>query len=223
MMRRVVALAIAAGVAAPAFAQSVTLTVDDGRALIVGGEQELGAGLGTSSLDGAAIVAEFRRLCLPDPASAAARVEGSPLQLSADEAVFPASGKQAEARVQQWRSDSATLSVWTGEDANLKGRPIAMPSRGAVTTGPYGPFRADGAQCNMVVSISDFAGVASITDALTSAFGAPGKLVAKKTFADGYWTVAEGADAVRININAPSTRSGPQPVHLSAQIKKDKR
>ncbi len=223
MTSRFTAALIAAAFAGSANAQSVTLTVDDGRALVVGGAQSLGDGLRPTTLDGGAIVSEFRRLCLPDPAGASARVEGSPLALAAADAVFPPSGKQAEARVSQWQAESAALSVWVGDDVNLKGRPIAMPSRGAVTTGPYGPFRADGVQCNLVVAIGGFGDVVAITDALTAAFGAPAKLVAKSSFADGHWMVATGANPVRININAPSTRGGPQPVHLSAQIKKDKR
>lgn len=223
MTFRSAAALVAAALAASANGQSVTLTVDDGRALVVGGTQSLGDGLRPTALDGGAIVSEFKRLCLPDPAGASARVEGSPLALSVADAVFPAAGKQSEARVSQWMADSAALSVWTGDDVNLKGRPIAMPSRGAVTTGPYGPFRGDGVQCNLVVAIEGFGGVTAITDALTAAFGAPAKLVAKNSFADGHWLVATGAEPVRININAPTTRGGPQPVHLSAQIKKEKR
>ena len=203
-----------------AHAQSVTLTVDDGRALVVGGPQTLGDGLTPTTLDGSAIVSEFQRLCLPNPDGASSRVAESPFRFSPADAVFAPSGKQGEARVAQWRGPSALLSVWTGDDANLKNRPIAMPSRGAVTTGPYGPFRADGAQCNLVVALDGFSSVVAITDALTAAFGNPGKLVAKKSFADGYWLTAGTADPIRININAPTTRGGPQPVHLSAQIMK---
>lgn len=208
------ALAAACLAAAPATAQSVTLTDDSGRPLIVGGASVLGEGLATAKIAPQDIVAEFQRLCLPDPAGAAPRVGASPLALAPADAVFPAQGKQPEARVAQWRGPSATLSVSTGDEAGLKKQPIAITSRAYVTTGPYGPFKAAGAQCNLVVLLPDFAAATELSAALTVAFGAPGKLVIKKTFADGYWNAAPGT---RINFTAPTTRSGPQPVHVSAQ------
>jgi hypothetical protein len=209
---------IALPLSTAASAQSVTLTKDDGRPLVVGDAAELGAGLDAGAMPAQAIVSEFQRVCLPDPAGAPARIAGSTLELEDAEAVFPAAGKQQEARVSQWRGRSATLSVWTGDDANLKGRPIAIPSRGSTTTGPYGPFRAEGAQCNLVVAVNDFAVVTQLSDALTAAFGSPGKLVSKKNFADGHWLVPGAASAIRINFTTPTTHSGPHPVHLSAQV-----
>lgn len=207
------ALALAAAwCASPAAAQSVTLTEGSGRPLIVGEPGELGDGLKPAGLAPQALVAEFQRLCLPDVGGAAARAAASPLSFESADAVFPASGKQREARVVQWRGPSASLSVWTGDDANLRNRPIAIDSRAYVTTGPYGPFHAAGAQCNLVVMLPDFAAATALSEALTASFGAPGKLVVKKTFADGYWQVA-GA-SVRINFTAPSGSGGPQPVHL---------
>ena len=216
MILRIAILALGMGIAQGASAQSVTLTVKDGRALVVGGETLLGANLAATDLDGAAIVAEFGRLCA-DPATVGDRVAASPLGLSDADAVFPAEGKQGEARVKQWRGPAAAVSAWTGDDANLKNRAIAMPSRGAVATGPYGPFRASGKQCNLVFSVRDFASVAPLIEALRATYGEPGKLVAKNTFADGYWAASPGGAPARVNLNAPTTRNGPQPVHLSMQ------
>lgn len=213
------ALLAVAGVApVAALAQSVTLTEDSGRPLVVGGDATLGSQLQPTTATPQAVVAEFQRLCLPDPATAATRATGSVLTPDRGDAIFPAEGKQGEARVPQWRGPSALMSVWTGEDANLRKRPIAIPSRASTTTGPYGPFRADGAQCNLVVMLPGFASATELSGALTAAFGAPGKLVAKKTFADGFWRADNGGLPVRINFTAPTTRSGPQPVHLSAQV-----
>lgn len=217
MISRIAAAALGLGIAQGAYAQSVTLTVKDGRALVVGGETLLGANLAATDLDGAAIVAEFGRLCA-DPATVGDRIAASSLGLSEAEAVFPPEGKQGEARVKQWRSAAAAVSAWTGDDANLKNRPIAMPSRGAVTTGPYGPFRAAGKQCNLVFGVRDFSSVTSIIEALRTTYGEPGKLVVKNTFADGYWAVSAGDASARVNLNTPTTRNGPQPVHLSMQL-----
>jgi hypothetical protein len=218
MMRRG-ALAVAALTAAStAGAQSVTLTEDSGRPLLVGESAGMAEGLRSTSMAPAALVAEFRRLCLPSPADAGGRVSGSTLGLVASDAVFPASGKSPERRVSQWRGPSAVLSTWSGDHGGLKGKPIAITSRGYSTTGPYGPFKADGVQCNLVVALPGFASVQALTDALTTAFGAPGKLVAKKSFADGHWNAGDAAQPIRINFTAPSVRGASQPVHLSAQI-----
>ena len=217
MILRIAILALGLGIAQGASAQSVTLTVKDGRAVVVGGEVLLGANLAATDLDGAAIVAEFGRLCA-NPETVGDRVASSPLGLSEADAVFPAEGKQGEARVKQWRGSAATVSVWTGDDANLKNRAIAMPSRAGATTGPYGPFRASGKQCNLVFGVRDFASVAPIVEALRTTYGEPGKLVVKNTFADGFWAVSQSGAPARVNLNTPTTRNGPQPVHLSMQM-----
>jgi hypothetical protein len=217
MISRIAILALGLGIAQGAAAQSVTLTVKDGRALVVGGEALLGADLAATDLDAAAIVAEFGRLCL-DPATVGDRVTASPFGLSEADAVFPAEGKQGEARVKQWRGSAALVSAWTGDDANLKNRAIAMPSRGAVTRGPYGPFRAFGTQCNLVFGVRDFSSVGPLIEALRATYGEPGKLVVKNSFADGFWAVSAGGASARVNLNTPTTRNGPQPVHLSMQM-----
>ncbi len=196
------------------FAQSATLTVKDGRALVIGGETSLGEGLDATDLAPASVVEEFTRLCIPDPQSAGSRANTSPFSLKRDNAVFPASGKIGEANIARWTSKNASLFLWAGDDSGLKGRPIAMPSRAATTVGPYGPFRAFGEQCNLVIKISDLSQALVITELLTVQLGAPGKLVVKNTFADGYWITRD----LRVNINIPTTRDGPQPVHLSVQL-----
>jgi hypothetical protein len=218
MTLRVALALVALASASAASAQSVTLTEDSGRPLLVGDAAGIADGLSPSALAPAALVAEFRRLCLPAPATAGQRVSGSPLELTASDAQFPAVGKNPRGLVSQWRGRSAVLSTWSGDHAGLKGRPIAITSRGYSTTGPYGPFKAEGVQCNLVVALPAFASVQALTDALTAAFGAPGKLVAKKSFADGYWNAGDAAQPVRINFTAPSVRGALQPVHLSAQI-----
>lgn len=218
MIARAAIGSLTLAIATAAGAQSVTLTEGDGRPLLVGASPGIAAGLEPSALAPAALAAEFRRLCLPDPAGAGQRAAGSSLGLQSADAVFPPEGKRPEARVSQWRGPSAILSTWSGDDAGLKGRPIAITSRAYSTTGPYGPFKAQGVQCNLVVAVPDFAAAKAVSDELTRAFGAPGKLVVKNTFADGYWTTATDGGPVRINLTAPSTRGGPQPLHLSAQI-----
>ncbi|HEX8535448.1 MAG TPA: hypothetical protein VF662_14895 [Allosphingosinicella sp.] len=209
---------VAFAFAGVANAQSVTLTEDSGRPLLVGDAAGIAEGLNPSAIAPAVVVAEFRRLCLPDPGAAAQRVSGSPLQLVSSDAQFPAAGKNQQGLVTQWRGPSAILSIWSGDHSGLKGRPIAITSRGYSTTGPYGPFKAEGVQCNLVVALTDFSAVQGLTEALTTALGQPGKLVAKKSFADGYWNVGDAGRPIRINFTAPSVRGAPQPVHLSAQI-----
>jgi hypothetical protein len=208
---------LALAISTPGWAQSVTLTADDGRPLIVGGETELGAGLQPTTLGSEAIANAFQAICLPDPEGAAARLGGSELNLTSEDAVLPASGRTAEVRIAQWLGASAALSLWTGDEANLRGRPIAMPSRGATTAGPYGPFRARGAQCNLVVAVTDMAMAAELAEALAARLGTPARLVSRRTFADGHWIVPGSDRDIRINFTAPTTRGGPQPIHLSAQ------
>ena len=210
------ALALLGLVACPAvaMAQTATFTVKDGRALVLGGETELGVALSQTSLSPAALADAFEKLCLPDPANAGARATASPFGLRSSEAVLPALGKLPETRIPVWTGTSATLTVWAGGDETWKGRPIAMPSRAMATTGPYGPFKAFGAQCNLVVMVADFGAARAVADAITTKHGPPGKLVVKNTFADGFWQAGD----VRININVPTTRVGPQPIHISAQV-----
>lgn len=205
-------LLAAAGLAGPGSAQTLVLTKDDGRPLVVG-DGGLQADLTAPLTDVAASVAMFRQVCLPDPAGAAARIDAAPAGLTRADVVLPPEGNQAEVRVPHYLGAGMSLTVWTGDETGLKGRAIAIPSRGSTTTGPYGPFRATGAQCNMVLLLPNFAAMAQVSDALTAALGSPAKLVAKSSFADGHWL----AGTTRINFTAPTVRAGPQPVHLSAQ------
>lgn len=198
---------------APLFSQSATLTVKDGRALVIGGETEIAQGIETIKLTPAQVVDEFTKICMPDPQNAGSRVAASQISLKRDDVVFPALGKAGEAKIERWIGDQASLFIWSGDEAGLKGRFIAMPSRGAVTTGPYGPFKAFGSQCNLVINLPDFAAATTVTELLTAKLGAPGKLVVKNTFADGYWVTGD----LRVNINVPSERQYPQPIHLSVQ------
>jgi hypothetical protein len=198
---------------APLLAQSATLTVKDGRPLVVGGETSLAEGLGVTDLTPAEVVEGFVRLCIPDPQNAGSRAKASPFSIARNDSVFSATGKVSEAKIERWAGKNAALFVWAGDEAGLKGRSIAMPSRGATTTGPYGPFKAFGNQCNLVINMSDFGVTTTLIQLLTAKLGAPGKLVVKNTFADGYWISGD----LRVNINVPSTGGGPQPVHLSVQ------
>lgn len=198
-----------------ASAQSITLTDDSGRPITIGSGEVYGAGLAVTKLQPAQIAASLKGLCTPDPDGAYARAANSAFELGESEVVLPAVGKVAEARVKTWSGPSATLSTWNGDDVPFKGRPMAINSRAYATTGPYGPFHASGGQCNVVIAVSSFADVAPIAAAISDAFGVqPAKLVVKNTFADGYWTTAEG---LRVNMTAPSIKSATQPVHLSVQ------
>ena len=199
-------------------AQEATFTVKDGRALILGGGTELGAGLVPTNLDAANLADGFGKVCLPDPATADSRVATSGLGLSRQALTLPEQGSMGPATINVWTGPSMTITVWQGDEQNFKGRPIAMPSRAFVTTGPYGPFKALGNQCNLVTKVVDFAAAKATIEAISSKYGSAGKMVVKNTFADGYWQVG----AVRLNINVPTTRSGPQPLHISAQVLPEK-
>ncbi len=218
MRARLVSCAAMLAASVPAFAQDATFTVKDGRALILGGSTELGAGLVPTTTEAPAIVDGFSKVCLPDPASADSRVASSGLGLSAQSLTLPAQGNTGPATIKIWSGPSATIVVWQGNEQNFKGRPIAMPSRAATTTGPYGPFKAFGNQCNLVTKVADFATAKAVIEAISSKHGVPGKLVVKNTFADGYWQIG----TIRLNINVPTTRSGPQPLHISAQVLPEK-
>ena len=199
---------------APLTAGSLVLTEGGGRPLTI---EAAGVGeLEVSQLDGTALADEFVRLCLPDPAGAYARASASPLGLELADATLPAFGKAPEAKYPIGRSYSAKLTVWNGDDGPLSKRPISIPSRAYVVTSQYGPFRATGEQCNLLVKVRDFMAAGQISDALTRKFGVPGKLVAKRTWADGFWTVPN--KDIRLNFTTPSTDNGPRLVYLSAQV-----
>lgn len=216
MRSATIAIVLSVVVAGAANAQSVTLTEEDGRPITIGTPATYGSQLRPSELSSQAIVDEFQRICLPDPAGAATRIDGSIFDLEGDDAVFAPEGRRGEARISQWRGSSAVIAIWAGEDANLRGLPIAINQRAYSTTSRYGPFSAAGTQCNLVIALPNFAAASELADRLSSEFGEPGQLVVRRTFADGHWTVATDP-SLRINFTAPTSRAGPQPVHLSAQ------
>ena len=196
-------------------AQSVTLTDDSGRPITVGSGEVYGAGLTVTKLQPAQIATALKQLCTPDPDGAYGRAANSAFELGESEVVLPPIGKAAEARVKIWSGPAATLTIWNGDGVPFKGRPMAINSRAYATTGSYGSFHATGAQCNVVIAVGSFADVEPIATAISEAFGVqPAKLVVKNTFADGYWTTAEG---LRVNMTAPSIKTATQPVHLSVQ------
>jgi hypothetical protein len=213
-MRRLALLLMIAGTSVPAFAQTVTLTEKSGRPLTVG-VSSFAAGLRPATVSAETVVEEFRRLCLPDPLAANANAASSSFGLQARDVTFPATKKRGDVQLPHWRSDFATLTVWT-EGADLNGEPIAINERGYQTTGAYGPFRADGDQCNLVVMMPSFTEAKKIGELLVAAFGPAGKFVVKNSFADGHWTQGNA----KINFTTPSTKAGSQPVHLSVQISK---
>jgi hypothetical protein len=198
----------------PLLAQSITLTEGRGRPITIGYSSQLAEGLIPTSIAPQTLVDEFKRLCLPDPSGASKRFETSPLMLQLDEVVLPQDGKRGELRVPRWRGQSAELTIWMNDDSNLKGRPIKIDERAYQVTGSYGPFNAKGEQCNLVIAVASFANVVQLSESLTAAFGPLGKLVVKKTFADAHWQIG----VTSINFTAPTTRNGPQPIHLSVQI-----
>jgi hypothetical protein len=198
----------------PLLAQSITLTEGRGRPITIGYSTQLAEGLVPTSIAPQALVSEFKRLCLPDPSGAPSRIEASPLMLQASEVVLPQDGKRSEMRVPRWRGQSAELTIWMNDDTNLKGRPIKIDERAYQVTGSYGPFNAKGEQCNLVVAVASFANAVQVSEALATTFGQLGKLVVKNTFADGHWQM----DTTSINFTAPTTRNGPQPIHLSVKV-----
>ena len=123
------ALALAlASLSFPALAEDATLTVKDGRALVIGGELELGNGLAPTDWDVTQIADEFQRLCVPPMNELGDRIAESALELRSDDAIFSADGKTPEARIARWSSRVAELSVWAGDHNGLMRRPIAMPA-----------------------------------------------------------------------------------------------
>jgi hypothetical protein len=215
IVRAAIAVSLLAA-SAPLAAGALVLTERGGRPLIVGYADDL-ISLEVLDLGAQALVDEFARLCLPDPAAAYAKAPGSILAMASDEAILPASGKDTEAKVPVWRGPSAQLSTWNGDDGALKKRPIAILSRAYTVSGQYGPFHAVGAQCNLVLKVRDFAAATQVSDALTAKFGAPGKLVTKRTWADGYW-LPPSNPSIRLNYTTPSAEEGARLVHISAQI-----
>ncbi len=193
-------------------AQTVTLTEKSGRPLTVG-PSDFARGLIPTEMSAEAVVHEFQRLCLPDPLTAGARVDSSSFGFLAGETVFPETSKHAEVRIARWQGESASLTVWPAS-ADLKGEPIRIDERAYQVQGGYGPFRAEGDQCNLVVKLRSFDEARKVGDVLASALGPKGKLVVKNTFADGHWV--DGT--VKINFTSPSTKSESQPIHLSVQI-----
>ena len=200
--------------AASALVQTVTLTEKSGRPLTVGAF-DFAWGLSPSGMTAEAVVEEFQRICLPDPLAASTRIEASPFGFLAGEAVFRETGKHGEVRIPRWQGDSANLTIWPAS-ADLKGELITIDERAYQVRGSYGPFRAEGDQCNLVVQLRSFDDAKQVGEALASAYGPKGKLVVKNTFADGHWTDGD----FRINFTTPSTKNESQPVHLSVQIVK---
>lgn len=214
MRKAVLAIICAVGLSAHVSAQSITLTEKNGRPLTVGENAIFADGLEVSPLSVTAIVDEFTRICLPDPSGASARAKSSVLQFRPAEVLFPALGKRPEIRIESWGAPTATLSIVPGDNPLMRGLPIVIDERAYQVSGSYGPFRADGDQCNLVLRVGSFADAKALGEALGAKFGPQGKLVIKNTFADGHWQSGN----LRINFTAPSTQRDSQPIHLSSQL-----
>jgi hypothetical protein len=198
---------------APALAQSVTLTEKSGRPLTVGVDGSFASGLSASTMSPQAIVEEFQKLCLPDPLAAQSAANASSFGFHSSPLFFRPNGKHGVVRIAHWRSDSADLAIWSSTD-DLKDEPIVIDERAYQVKSAYGPFRAEGDQCNLVVMLTSFDEVKKVGELLAATFGPQGKLVVKNTFADGHWAKGD----VKINFTSPSIKSGSQPAHLSIQI-----
>ena len=215
---RAVVIALSIVVTSSAAAQSLTLSSKRGEPAIVGGGTVLGENLGVTSQSPQQIVAKFKSLCLPDPANADAKIL---IQQGFTEKPVQLAGPPVSANaLTHWVSPVATVAYWRGDTAAFKGQAVAVPSRAALITGPFSAFGPRDTQCTFVTNVADFEQAKLVTEALSADLGTPSKLVVKNTFADGFWATTNGTTTVYFN--TPTTRNGPQPIHIAALVKASK-
>jgi len=226
--------AVAAGIAifltgAPLHAQRgdgavpvIILSDNYGRGISIGTQTDSRERLEPASVSGVQIADEFKRLCLDtnlDPAALVNAGAASSWGFSAVEVSLPQQGKVPAFRQSVLSSPSARASIWLGDDAGLRKRPILIRDRGALVTSGYGPFKASGNQCNLDLRASGLVTVEAFVARMSEHLGVrPTKLVAKRSFADGHWTAPTvGGPPMRVSFSAVDLTRSWQLVHIVLQ------
>jgi hypothetical protein len=202
-------------------ASIVILSDGDGREMNVGLQEDAREAFEPASLSGEQIADEFKRLCLDTafaPDAFAAAGAQSPLSLEAGTIALPAAGKTAAWDQPVLQSDSARVSLWLGDDSGLKKRPLMIRTRGVTLASGYGPYKAQGKQCNFDLKLSSFAAdnfVARMNEHLGAQ---PAKLVSKESFADGHWLIpGTGGESIRVSFDAVDMKKSAALLHIVAQ------
>lgn len=223
-----VTAALATGASAGAFAQPppddrVILSNDRGNGATIGAAEDLREDWPAADVSGEEIVAEFKRLCLDTSFDAAAHGQaalGSDWGFQRREILLPAAGKQAAFGFADFRSDSASTSLWRGEnDEALKGRVYSARSPGVITTSRVKTKDLYAPQCNLSLAVRGLVDAAPLATALERSLGQPAtKVVLKSGFADGKWQIAGPAgEARRVSFDVVDMKNAIQLVHLTVQ------
>lgn len=221
--------ALAFGASAGAFAQQpqadrLILSNDRGNGVTIGAAEDLREDWPAADVSGEEIVAEFKRLCLDTRFDAAAHGQAA---LASDwgfqrrEVLLPAAGKQAVFGFADYRSGSASTSLWSGENGEaLKGRVYRARSPGVVTISRVRTKDLYAPQCNLSLAVRGLVDAAPLATALERSLGQPAtKVVLKSGFADGKWQIAGPAgEARRVSFDVVDMKDAIQLVHLTMQI-----
>ncbi len=219
----VIALVLAAGAAQASPDPALLILSDDsGRGMTIGEQVDSREGYSAGAHSGAEIADEFKRLCWDtklDAAALASAGASSSWGYRTDTVAFEPSKKEPAFAQAVLTAPSARASIWAGSDAGLKGKPILIRDRGALVSSGYGPFKAAGKQCNFDLKTTALADPAALVTRLTQHLGqAPAKLVSKKSFADGHWTVTSADNQpVRVSFSVVDVNKREQLVHLVVQ------
>jgi len=216
---RIVMLAAIAGAsiaaAAPADGPIVILSDEDGRGINVGAQQDARKDFAPGNYAATDLADAFKKLCIDTAFDPSALAAASALDLAPGQISLEAEGKIPAFEQNVLQSASARVSIWTGDDAGLKKRPILIRDRGALVTSGYGPFKALGKQCNLDAKLSGLSSVDAFVARMSANLGAqPTKLTAKTSYADGYWTLPGD---VRVSFAAVDLNKSAQLLHVTAQ------
>jgi hypothetical protein len=229
--------AIAALFVPPAFAGAATVSGDapivilsdeDGRGINIGLQEDAREAFEPAAYSGEQIADEFKRLCLDtafSPEAFAAAGAQSPWHLDSGTIALPAAGKVGAWEQPVLRSGSVRASLWLGDESGFRKRPILIRTRGALVSGPYGPFKASGKQCNLDLKLSGLSTVDGFVARMNANLAMePAKLVSKAGFADGHWLLARpGSETVRVSFDAVDLKKEAQLVHVVAQSVPEKK
>jgi hypothetical protein len=205
----------------------VILSDEDGRGINIGLQQDAREAFEPAAYSGEQIADEFKRLCLDTafaPDAFAAAGAQSPWQLASGTIALPAAGKIPAWDQPVLQSGSVRASLWLGDDSGLRKRPILIRTRGALVTSGYGPFKAEGKQCNLDLKLSGFSTADAFVARMNANLGVqPVKLVSKGSFADGHWLVpGAGGERVRVSFDAVDLKKSSQLLHVVAQVVPEK-
>ncbi|MDB5693150.1 MAG: hypothetical protein JWO81_2213 [Alphaproteobacteria bacterium] len=213
----VASAAASAGSAAPPAGPIIILSDEYGRGINIGGQVDARQSFAPGSYAAADLADAFKKLCLDtafDPAALGGTA--SVLDLVPGQIVLASDGKTPAFEQGVLQSPAARVSIWTGDEAGLRKRPILIRDRGALVTSGYGPFKALGKQCNFDAKLSGLSSVDAFVMRMSADLGAqPAKLVAKGSYADGYWTLTGD---VRVSFSAVDLNKPAQLLHVVAQV-----